>query len=346
MIKNIKIRNLSLFRNKPQSLETEANDFNYRSDPLKQSQLLKSLFDSENYSGVVSRYENQPQLLNSSSSDALKIKLDSENIKIYVSALVKLGDFEKISESLSRVVADSKKSTFHSSRWNAPAKYNLYTSNNQIQGRLNTRLNSQTAQNQNDPIAITVTESSSWSKFARQLSSKVIGALIILTGLSIIADQQQGILKPMTSEIEPLVASKVKFSDVEGVDEAKADLQDIVAYLKNPNKFAEVGGKMPKGVLLYGPPGTGKTHLARAIAGEANVPFFHMSGSEFDEMYVGVGARRVRDLFNTARLKAPCIVFIDEIDALASKRSGRESSYMKQTVNQLLTELDGYIKLT
>ena len=233
--------------------------------------------------------------------------------------------WSKFARELSSKVISAFNSTFNSSRW-----IDLYTSNNQIQGRSNTRLNSQTAQNQNDPIAITVTESSSWYKFARQLSSKVIGAL---TDLSIIVNQQQGILIPMTIEKEPLVASKVKFSDVEGVEESKADLQDIVAYLKNPNKFAEVGGKMPKGVLLYGPPGSGKTRLARAIAGEANVPFFHMSRrSEFKEMYVGVGAS-VSDLFNTARLKAPCIVFIDEIDALASKKSRRNSSYMKQTVN-------------
>ncbi|OAD67860.1 hypothetical protein PHYBLDRAFT_117931 [Phycomyces blakesleeanus NRRL 1555(-)] len=134
----------------------------------------------------------------------------------------------------------------------------------------------------------------------------------------------------------------VKFDDVQGVDEAKQELEEIVQFLKNPQKFSELGGKLPKGVLLTGPPGTGKTMLARAVAGEANVPFFFMSGSEFDEVYVGVGARRIRELFAAARMKAPSIVFIDEIDAIGSKRNPKDQSYMKQTLNQLLVDLDGF----
>ncbi|KAI9700102.1 MAG: hypothetical protein M1836_002636 [Candelina mexicana] len=134
----------------------------------------------------------------------------------------------------------------------------------------------------------------------------------------------------------------VKFSDVHGCDEAKEELQDIVDFLKNPEKFSTLGGKLPKGVLLVGPPGTGKTLLARAIAGEAGVPFFFMSGSEFDEVYVGVGAKRVRELFNAARAKAPAIVFIDELDAIGGKRNERDAAYAKQTLNQLLTDLDGF----
>jgi ATP-dependent metalloprotease len=134
----------------------------------------------------------------------------------------------------------------------------------------------------------------------------------------------------------------VRFSDVHGCDEAKEELQELVDFLKNPEKFSTLGGKLPKGVLLVGPPGTGKTLLARAVAGEAGVPFFFMSGSEFDEVYVGVGAKRVRELFSAAKAKSPAIVFIDELDAIGGKRNARDAAYVKQTLNQLLTELDGF----
>jgi ATP-dependent metalloprotease len=134
----------------------------------------------------------------------------------------------------------------------------------------------------------------------------------------------------------------VRFSDVHGCDEAKEELQELVDFLKNPEKFSTLGGKLPKGVLLVGPPGTGKTLLARAVAGEAGVPYFLMSGSEFDEVYVGVGAKRVRELFTAAKAKSPAIVFIDELDAIGGKRNARDAAYVKQTLNQLLTELDGF----
>lgn len=134
----------------------------------------------------------------------------------------------------------------------------------------------------------------------------------------------------------------VRFSDVHGCDEAKEELQELVEFLKDPSRFSSLGGKLPKGVLLVGPPGTGKTLLARAVAGEAGVPFFFMSGSEFDEVYVGVGAKRVRELFAQARAKAPAIVFIDELDAIGGKRNEREAAYVKQTLNQLLVDLDGF----
>ncbi len=136
----------------------------------------------------------------------------------------------------------------------------------------------------------------------------------------------------------------IKFDDVAGEDEAKENLAEIVDYLHNPKKYEEIGASMPKGVLLVGPPGTGKTMLAKAVAGEADVPFFSMSGSEFVEMFVGMGASKVRDLFSQAKEKAPCIVFIDEIDAIGQKRDGRigGNDEREQTLNQLLTEMDGF----
>ncbi len=139
-------------------------------------------------------------------------------------------------------------------------------------------------------------------------------------------------------------SSGIKFSDVAGEDEAKENLAEIVHYLHDPKQYEEIGASMPKGILLVGPPGTGKTMLAKAVAGEANVPFFSMSGSEFVEMFVGMGASKVRDLFSQAKEKAPCIVFIDEIDAIGQKREGRigGNDEREQTLNQLLTEMDGF----
>ena len=138
---------------------------------------------------------------------------------------------------------------------------------------------------------------------------------------------------------------KVRFADVAGVDEAEDELKEIVEFLQNPKKYTNLGGRIPKGVLLVGPPGTGKTLLARAVAGEAHVPFFSLSGSEFVEMFVGVGAARIRDLFQQAEAKAPCIVFIDELDALGKVRVQSplgSHEEREQTLNQLLAEMDGF----
>ena len=139
--------------------------------------------------------------------------------------------------------------------------------------------------------------------------------------------------------------NKVTFQDVAGVDEAKEELREIIDFLKDPQKFQKLGGKIPKGVLLVGPPGTGKTLLAKAIAGEANVPFFSISGSDFVEMFVGVGASRVRDLFEQGKKHAPCIIFMDEIDAVGRHRGaglGGGHDEREQTLNQLLVEMDGF----
>lgn len=180
-----------------------------------------------------------------------------------------------------------------------------------------------------------------WAKFLLYFGLVTYFSLVMIT----VAVETTGILRKVggqqSNEAQPQHQT-ARFSDVHGCDEAKEELQELVEFLKAPERFSNLGGKLPKGVLLVGPPGTGKTLLARAVAGEAGVPFFFMSGSEFDEVYVGVGAKRVRDLFNAARAKAPAIVFIDELDAIGGKRNERDAAYVKQTLNQLLTELDGF----
>ena len=198
----------------------------------------------------------------------------------------------------------------------------------------------------NEPLYVVVDESMGstifkWVKFL--LIFGLIGycALVIFT----LMIEATGVLKKVggaqNAEAKPELQN-TRFTDVHGCDEAKDELQELVEFLKNPERFSTLGGKLPKGVLLVGPPGTGKTLLARAVAGEAGVPYFYMSGSEFDEVYVGVGAKRVRDLFSAARSKSPAIIFIDELDAIGSKRHERDAAYAKQTLNQLLTELDGF----
>jgi ATP-dependent metalloprotease len=172
-------------------------------------------------------------------------------------------------------------------------------------------------------------------------------AFVVLSGIGALADDRGGVTRSIMGGGEkpkPTPETKTKFADVKGVDEAKGELVEIVEYLRSPEKFTRLGGKLPKGLLLVGPPGTGKTMLARAVAGEAQVPFFYTSGSEFEEMFVGVGARRVRDLFKAAKQAAPCIVFIDEIDAVGSARNPKDQQNTRMTLNQLLTELDGFRK--
>ncbi|KAJ3845047.1 ATP-dependent peptidase [Lentinula raphanica] len=195
------------------------------------------------------------------------------------------------------------------------------------------------------PIEVTIVErKASWvPRLIRFIVVVAVSSFFFLVILSVFFENS-GLMKnaPQQAQFEPTPGQTVKFSDVHGVDEVKDELQDIVLFLKDPSMFASLGGKLPKGVLLTGAPGTGKTMLARAVAGEAGVPFFFASGSDFEEMFVGVGAKRVRELFAAARKKEPAIIFIDEIDAVGGKRNNRHQQYLKQTLNQLLTEMDGF----
>lgn len=198
------------------------------------------------------------------------------------------------------------------------------------------------------PLHVTVSESWGtlvyrWIKFL--VWTAVFAYLVfVLLGVYVEMSGAAGGIRTKAGKTAEVSASKqtVRFTDVHGCDEAKDELQELVEFLKNPERFSTLGGKLPKGILLVGPPGTGKTLLAKAVAGESGCSFFYMSGSEFDELYVGVGAKRVRELFSQARAKSPAIIFIDELDAVGGKRSERDPSYAKQTLNQLLTELDGF----
>ncbi|RLN90175.1 hypothetical protein BBJ28_00014400 [Nothophytophthora sp. Chile5] len=191
-----------------------------------------------------------------------------------------------------------------------------------------------------DPVYVSMVEGSFKSNMWKTLRTLGV-AFLVVSALGAMLDEKVGKIGS-ASKVMGATGSDKRFSDVKGATEAKEELEEIVQFLKDPARFTRLGGNLLKGVLLTGPPGTGKTLLARAIAGEAGVPFFYSSGSEFEEMYVGVGARRVRDLFESAKRKAPCIIFIDEIDAIGGTRKLKEQQAMKMTLNQLLVEMDGF----
>ncbi|KAI7906708.1 peptidase family M41-domain-containing protein [Cokeromyces recurvatus] len=316
-------------------IEQEANAS--PTDALKQATLYKEWFRVNNTKAIINRFEKG------------NFTHNDESLKYYIAAVARTIKAEEVLpkilqklEELGYAVIKKAESSSEVNKLTKDIVQQVIASRQG--GVVNKVIEGGTGQKSN-PIYVVVEEARKYMfwKALRWVGVTLTYAFCILTILSL-ALENSGLLKTTNpqNEYEPVTQTTVRFEDVQGVDEAKQELEEIVEFLKNPHRFTELGGKLPKGVLLTGPPGTGKTMLARAVAGEANVPFFFMSGSEFDEMYVGVGARRIRELFAAARAKAPSIVFIDEIDAIGSKRNPKDQSYMKQTLNQLLVDLDGF----
>lgn len=314
-----------------QALETAAND--NLQNPARQAAYYKEIRHAFPET-VVERYESG------------KAARNTQCDELYADALENLGRYEQAEEVRSNLLGDAPSRQTVSKPFSSLPGYRRLAESRRSTGTMDAP-----GMNKENPLHVIMQQSRgmlilNWVRFLLTFGLTVYIVLLVIGTVASAAGIAGNAIGGLDSSGKREAAVKelpdVRFSDVHGVDEAKEDLQDVVNFLKNPRKYTVLGGKLPKGVLLTGPPGTGKTLLARAIAGEAGVPFFFMSGSDFDEMFVGVGAKRVRELFAQAKAKSPSIVFIDELDAVGSKRNPKDSSYLRQTLNQLLVELDGF----
>eukprot|EP01006_Ploeotia_vitrea_P037481 TRINITY_DN66132_c5_g4_i1.p1 TRINITY_DN66132_c5_g4~~TRINITY_DN66132_c5_g4_i1.p1 ORF type:complete len:751 (-),score=350.00 TRINITY_DN66132_c5_g4_i1:49-2178(-) len=324
------------------ALERDANAF--PSDPAKQGRYLKELVKTYPQA-VVMRFESN------------NFAADEAAVKAYVEAMTKLGRLDRVSMAdlydvlmRSSAVSPQQQQQYRQQQQQQqyggyPFQHNQYQhSDNGGGGGGHSHGRGMPGSHDGEPLVVRMVPTSTRERivsFLLQLAV-FVGALMLFAHFA--GERLGGGLSGGPGKQPHLAGTHqtVKFDDVRGCDEPKEELAEIIDFLKNPTKFTRLGGELPKGVLLLGPPGTGKTLLARAVAGESGVPFFYCSGSEFEEMYVGVGARRVRELFAAARKAAPCLIFVDEIDAIGGTRKLKEQQSMRMTLNQLLVELDGF----
>ena len=300
---------------------------NYPNDAGRQARVLALLNENKDHLKVISRFENFGQ----------RVTFDEACVREYIKALVYTGRFDhtNLQRLLTQYVSHAQHMSASSSQ--SPAAHDQ-------QQEFQRSMMPMMRLDQDGPIRVAISEtnkSNFWKLIRSGMSILIIVAAVSLVAEGIAGNVQKG-FGMNGRKVVPVEDMTTSFADVKGCDEVKEELKEIIDYLQDPSKFTRLGAKLPKGIMMAGAPGTGKTLLARAIAGEAKVPFIQASGSEFEEMFVGVGARRIRDLFTAARKHTPCIVFIDEVDAVGSKRNNKDNSAVRMTLNQLLTELDGF----